>query len=311
MNQSHLQSRKTEDEILINKTTPDSQLESVSELASAELASEVQANEAGSELKAALRGNHWKMWSWLIGVQVLFGISVNLVSNNRLPWLSKLTETNAGALILVLFEIGIALASIAIVLSQSSKRGRKAVEELASNDDVNMIGPLLDARNLPDGKTRHKTTAELIQLLPRLRASDAELLTPAQHGKLRSLLNMSQTNVMNKDVWSLFGPANAQMVDLQIAILKAFEQIGDEKALPIVERLADQQAKTAVQKRLKQAAIECLPSLQQRIELNETSKALLRPAESPISSEELLRPATHVGELVPDRLLRPVAEEPS
>jgi hypothetical protein len=94
--------------------------------------------------------------------------------------------------------------------------------------------------------------------------------------------------------------------DLTLAILKAWEQVGDEKALPAVERLAA----GTWDSRVRAAADACLPALRQRAELARQRDTLLRPASAPgTGSEVLLRPAAGPGETSAALLLRPVEGE--
>lgn len=76
--------------------------------------------------------------------------------------------------------------------------------------------------------------------------------------------------------------------DLILAILRALEQVGDEKALPAVERLVEIEPYHKVGR----AAEACLPALRQRVEQARLAQTLLRPASAPNApSEVLLRPA--------------------
>ena len=78
----------------------------------------------------------------------------------------------------------------------------------------------------------------------------------------------------------------------QIAILKAFEQIGDAHTLDAVRAVANENPKTFVRERVIEAAIACLPYLEERVGREEKNNRLLRPAKSSDKPDEsLLRPA--------------------
>lgn len=154
------------------------------------------------------------------------------------------------------------------------KRG--AIENIAKLNDVRYAGALVEVLN---PKTRipyprdllELVGSTLIRLLPRLKASDSDLLNDAQRSILLSLLgrNDSQT--------------------LQVAILESFKQIGDARCLPVVERLAGRVMFSPVP----DAAKECLPYLKQRVEEQTVRATLLRAGSAPSGStpETLLRPA--------------------
>ena len=157
-------------------------------------------------------------------------------------------------------------------------------DELARLGGVQAIPALLMALQVPGDKTRGQALyAALTSLLPQMKASDARLLTPAA----RRDLHISLTS-------AYFGGGLFQRWDpFHIAILKALEQVGDAKAIPTVERLANMKARTPERKALKQAAIECLPMLQANSGEVETSRTLLR--------------ASHAADARPDTLLRPAS----
>jgi HEAT repeat protein len=203
----------------------------------------------------------------------------------------------------VILAVLLTILPICFIVTASRKQ-RKVIDKLAANADIQSIGPLIDALELPDSYSRRSTKEALIRVLPQLRASDAGLLSAAQYARLRNFLNTPLDSPLHKNIRQLMAPPNDSSVELQLAILKSFEQIGDQEALPIVERLANREAKTDAQKRLKQAAVECLPWLRQRIELNETSKSLLRPASVEVEGSALLRPASFSDDTPREMLLR-------
>ena len=106
-----------------------------------------------------------------------------------------------------------------------------------------------------------------VRLLPRLHASDFHLLNDIQRGLLRR---------------ALLGDDKP----LTIAILKAWEQIGDGRDLPFVEKIC------SFDREVMEAAKACLPFLLVRTEQQKVSRTLLRPAKMSTTSDMLLRPAT-------------------
>lgn len=102
----------------------------------------------------------------------------------------------------------------------ASLRQQAVAAAITQFDDVRALGPLaevLEFRTEPIVPIAEKA---LIRLLPRLQAQDASLLSSAQRACLNRALEGGNTG-------------------LTLAILKAWEQVGDADALPIVERLAE------------------------------------------------------------------------
>ncbi|HZP82120.1 MAG TPA: hypothetical protein VFB21_10805 [Chthonomonadaceae bacterium] len=154
-------------------------------------------------------------------------------------------------------------------------------------NDVRLVGPLAEALKWPDPHIQSIAATALTRLLPRLRASDAGLLNASQRVGLCHALEGAKP-------------------DLILAILRAFEQVGDGSAAPFVERLARGKGAAAREKRIQEAAQECLPYLQLLAAQERASQTLLRPAGIPdVPPESLLRPAASTPETDPQQLLRP------
>ncbi len=166
---------------------------------------------------------------------------------------------------------------------------KKIVRAMAACKDMRVIGPLAEMWEFLNRRERLNATPVLADLLPRLRASDAALLNAQQRACLCSILT---------------DPAR-ELAELRIAILNAFQQVGDSQALPVVEQLADGQAKTPTQKRVREAAQACLPFLRLRAEQEQVSGMLLRAVNVPgMAPEVLLRQAAASEESAPQQLLR-------
>ena len=189
-------------------------------------------------------------------------------------------------------------------------RRRTLTARIADQYDVRSVGPLIDALHLDDAKTREIAIAALTDLLPCLKASDTALLDESQRAKLCHLLSVPVENPLHKDVRALFQPADSRAIAFRVAILQAFEQVGDSKALPVV-RLAKVKRKTEGEKRIQEAAQACMPALQLRADCEGRSRTLLRAANAAASHEDtLLRPAGGQQKAEPEKLLRPSQREP-
>jgi hypothetical protein len=163
----------------------------------------------------------------------------------------------------------------------TSENQRRLLVSLAAHDDVRIVGPLISAYYWPDMEVHAATIAEaLVRLLPRLKVSDASILDEKQRESLRRAL----------------GSGNDALI---LAILKALEQIGNERDVKVVQRLAYGRAWTLRQKVIQEAAAACLPGLQARLE--RSGNKLLRVTDD--HDESLLRPSSNAG--YTDTLLRP------
>jgi hypothetical protein len=144
-----------------------------------------------------------------------------------------------------------------------------APERLSQIDDRRAVGPLLEALDIPDTKTRRAVTTALIRLLPQLREDDGRLLTDTQReGLYRALeppklLGFSQPGQYDKN--------------LVVAVLQALEQIGEEYAIPHVEALERSSPYVSVRK----AAKTCRSHLESRYQTEQirARRTLLRAAQ--------------------------------
>lgn len=174
-----------------------------------------------------------------------------------------------------------------------SRQQTEAMKELAKYSDVAGIGKLAEALEWPDEGIKRAAETALIGLLPRVNATDADLLDARQRGCLYRMLKMSNV---------------AHHYELILKILKALEQIGDEAAVPYVERLANANMVIGVKKgKVRESARECLPALTQRAQENTVRNTLLRAssASEVASADSLLRPAFGTPDAPAEQLLRP------
>lgn len=200
--------------------------------------------------------------------------------------------------LLFLPVIGMALMGLRAFL----KKPTWNAEELARLGGVKAVGTLLDLLSAPKApKQMTPLYVALTELLPQMKAGDAATWTVEQ----RSILLWSLQNSYG----GYTSPALYQ--NYRLAILKAMEQIGDAAAIPVVEHLANGAARTAPQKALKAAAMECLPLLRANLSDVEAAKTLLR-ASTPENSapKTLLHPVEFTPDANPKQLLQ-AADTPS
>ncbi len=204
----------------------------------------------------------------------------------------------------------IAATALALVLwlvrSTPSRAHNSMIRLITGMKDPRSLGPILTLlmpdRVLGSTEQEYPTTphsdslkrpivAACKSLLRTVRADHEVLLTREQ---MRFLLELLKA--------PYYGD-----VGLQLAILKALEQIGDETAVPIVAQIAETRQWRDVHT-VRAAARECLPFLRLRAQQQQAAQTLLRASANSetVIPEMLLRPATATSaECAPEQLLRP------
>ncbi len=167
---------------------------------------------------------------------------------------------------------------------------------LAKIDDVRCISRLAEVLEWPDPMVRDVAISALTRLLPKVKASDKVLQTVRQKSNLQRMLVL---------------PNAQRHAAFLVNLLKALEQIGDESALPYIQQLAKAAPTSSQQRRVCDAARECLPYLELRSELARSSQTLLRASSaSNVGIELLVRPASAGGATDQSELLRPSSNQP-
>lgn len=178
--------------------------------------------------------------------------------------------------------------SLIAVGAAASQQQKAAAIAIARFDDVRAVGPLAEALEFKDKRVVPMAEQALIRLLPRLKASDAPLLSPEHRVYLNRALK-------------------GKKPELMLAILKAWEQVGDAGAIEEVEKIAAGRGRGGQIPRVVVAAQECLPFLRQSAERQQIGAQLLRPSDGNLTpSDVLLRPSMpHASTEPADQLLRP------
>jgi hypothetical protein len=140
---------------------------------------------------------------------------------------------NPAFVVLTLLLPGIA---IPIRMLRPSRKAKRAVQQLSSLNDLSGIGGLIETLYFSDQR-EGPAVETLIDLLPRLQASDSVRLTERHHAVLRATLRSLPHATGN--LFTRLSRRKEMHARLQVAILKAFEQVGDSKALPVVVALAE------------------------------------------------------------------------
>ena len=137
------------------------------------------------------------------------------------------------------------MSNVVIMGLLNSKSRKKTLAALVKVEDVRIVGALCDVLAFQNPDMKGMAQEALVNLLPRLQASDSNVLNAEQRGHLYAALK---------------GTHRA----LVLAILKALEQVGDAKAIPFVEALAAKNDLGATNLEVRRAAKECLPYLRVR-----------------------------------------------
>ena len=174
---------------------------------------------------------------------------------------------------------------------------KKGVQALAEFDDLRAVPRLIEMLEYKDTDIKVDAAMLLEKLLPKLKATDAPLLTPEHHA------------ILNRILAGKIGLKQDKTELLRVATLQALQQIGDASSLPFVIELAngvspDPRIPVA------QAARECLPFLQDRIEHLRQTQTLLRASDgNGTPTDMLLRPAMSATSNTPaEELLRAAPE---
>lgn len=239
-------------------------------------------------------------WTWWLIQQMARGVQ---------PFSLPLTWT-------LLAGYGVSLVITFAYTWRGAREVKEATQSLTESSDVSVVGPLLEAMEMGEPMYDFSTLGRsdrpvvgmaaqaLVRLLPRLQASDAPALTPHQRARLYRAIELSAlAPSQGTRAWR----GNS---DFAIAALRGLEQIGDSKAVALVERLAEK----ARDPQVREAALECLPMLQERATIEQSNATLLRAADPTrglaTSPDMLLRPAFAAQTTDPTELLRAATPSP-
>jgi len=177
-------------------------------------------------------------------------------------------------------------ASVGLIAFDATVSVRKnAVTALGKTASPRMAGAFAICLRDRNDDIRKAAARVLKELLPKVQASDRQYFAPAE---MDALLRA-------------FGRKDEA---LDLAILQALQQIGDDRAVSKVEELCQKGGSAAVRR----AATDCLPFLQARAEETRQARTLLRAshAEAAVATDMLLRPLMAQTETPAEELLRPI-----
>jgi hypothetical protein len=182
------------------------------------------------------------------------------------------------------------LASMIFFALSGTYAQRNLTNALIHSNDLQIVPPLIQAAATVEISG---TTAVMLltRLLPRMRASDANLLNADD----RTLLHTAMVK-------------HARNRGFVLAALKALQQIGDRASIPTVKRFAERGNRRGADPAIRDAAQECLEFLRQRAALSEANNTLLRASSSgDTPTDILLRAVDSPLPTAPEELLRTTA----
>ncbi len=191
---------------------------------------------------------------------------------------------------------------------------RNAAQALTRFSDKRAIGALAEALDYHDKEVRQAAAQALTRILPAVNASD------------HALLSYDERRALDR---AIVKPGNTE---LAVAVLRAYEQIGDAESLTLVERIAEGKV-NPIRHELKPIlnglsvgvlasvsrvpldpavigeAKAILPAMRVRAELVQAAQTLLRPAQAAPDEMTLLRPAEPSAPRENTLLVRPVGAD--
>ncbi len=190
--------------------------------------------------------------------------------------------------------IGVIFAFSGIAAAFSARQ-RQAAVELAQFDDISLSGILVEQLAITDKPTLSEIQKALTRLLLKFEDKDSHLLSKDQIATLTQRLKINNP-VPNVEVTLQF----------RLAIIKAMKRVANQQALLSVEAIARGGDAGKYYPELVLAAQEALPEIHARVARLIESNTLLRGSAPELShSQELLRPASGVGEVDSKNLLHP------
>lgn len=201
--------------------------------------------------------------------------------------------------LITLMLLNVVLFSGGMLIYRLLRKWTSNAQNLEDLDDVRAVGPLVEMFSGLEPRSQDAARKSLIDLLPRLQSSDT------------GLLDANQRRLMRRFLGGIPLRRFKEHSPLAIAILQAYEKIGDREDLPIVERLARGYG-WAADPQVRAAATACLTPLRQIVEMQRDPQTLLRASADTVAAGEiLLRPAQGTSGDDAGMLLRAGPDDPN
>jgi hypothetical protein len=205
----------------------------------------------------------------------------------------------SGALTLVLWSLlGLVWLVVAIMRGRMSRVG--IADALASSRDPRMVPACL---SLLEGITalRGSFTSRSSRTEHSLRLALKTLLPRVEHSETLDWSDQQRHALLLAFDEPLFD------VDLTLQTLRVIAFAGNKSALPSLRKLSQLRG-DGENSRIRQAAIQALPALEERLSQTAEQDQLLRPAQ-PMDIDVLLRPAVNAATVDEANLLHPIGRD--
>jgi hypothetical protein len=237
---------------------------------------------------AAFRSETRKRLRFLVGAGVLVPASL---SSGAVGLFQQIIGHSGGLVWLLICMVGILTAAVLI-----ARNGRSEQHAIPPLIDARAVGALIEMRGVSVGAEKREVDVLLIAALNELQPTDGALLTRSHRSVLNEALRL---------------PEFDRNAELLVAVLHAHSQVGDETSLAAIEDLARHQGEAGSERRVREAARNCLAELRPRLERQRPGKQLLRASGAALAPEILLRAAEAIGpRSQPSEMLRPVDTPP-
>lgn len=236
-------------------------------------------------------------------------------------WWAAATDVDIAQAMLFFSLSGLVLAFASLLPSVKELLPHSASSSiltlLTETQDPRAVGLLLTFTPVVVGRSRVREVRQalhetVMRLLPQVSEDDAMAWAREQRQALTRCLRMSVFAESDPGIMDyLLIRSPAARFEMQLAVLRALQQFGDQRELDLVRRIAEMDARTPRQIELKQAALECLPHIERRAQEVQHTQTLLRPsdASAPILSETLLRPSADSTATPSEQLLRSTPQD--
>ena len=172
------------------------------------------------------------------------------------------------------------------------------IEFVENTSNPAILGAIIDlcVYALSTGERHHALYEAGIKAMPRL--------MPLMQRSDADTLNTEQRNILHNKMFS-----NRNQFDFNpfphwqhsLLALRMFEQIGDKRDLPAIERISKEEYRTD---EIRIAAERCAEVIRERVAREEGKDFLLRPERKPEAVDTLLRPSEERTDTLPEQLLR-------
>jgi hypothetical protein len=211
---------------------------------------------------------------------------------NLLDFIGKLLITPAATLSVFGTIYSVILLLLFRRIWRMRRKAREVAAQIRDSADLRCVGAMVDVLTIENKALRSVVETTLTSLLPQIKASDAGLLGPTQKRRLSLVLLRPVDAPAYRDVLDTTRLRGAHLAEYQVAILKAFEQVGGASEIKLVRHLAEATATSEAGLKAQEAARQCLVYLNERAAQESAARTLLRGSSAlPASPEQLLRPA--------------------